>query len=70
MDDIIEDIPLYIRGDKVGVIEQVVINPSTDPENPWFKIAFTGTLIKDLKDATQLVKLLQIEGIHLGQTKR
>lgn len=65
--EIIEDIPLIIRGDKIGVIEEVVILPSTDPENPWFKIAMNGTLIKDLKNAEQLIKLLQIEGIHLGK---
>ena len=67
VNEIIEDIPLLIRGDKIGVIEEVVILPSTDPDKPWFKIAINGTLIKDLKNAEQLIKLLQIEGIHLGK---
>ncbi|KKN08637.1 hypothetical protein LCGC14_1054780 [marine sediment metagenome] len=67
MTDIIEDIPLIIKGSQVGVIEKIIIDPSTDPKNPWFKIAFTGTLIKELKNSKQLVRLLQIEGIHLGK---
>jgi len=67
MTDIIEDIPLIIKGNQVGVIEQIIINPSTDPKNPWFKIALSGTLVKELKNSKQLVRLLQIEGIHFGK---
>ena len=57
------NIPLMIRGDKVGLVEAIVIN--TDEEFP--KIMFAGTLIKELKNQNALVKLLQAEGIHLGK---
>ncbi len=65
--DVINDIPLIIKGDKVGVIEEIKILPNKT--TPWVKISINGTLIKELKDPENLIKLLQVEGIHLGTYK-
>jgi len=66
-DSIIDEIPLLLRGDKVGVIEKVIVIPPPDVKNPWFKIAFSGTLIKEMKSVENLIKLLQKEGLHIGK---
>jgi len=63
----ISDIPMFIKGSMIGVIEKIMIQPSTDKDNPWTKISFSGTLIKELKSSEQLVGLLQKEGIYLGK---
>lgn len=59
------EIPLVIKGLKVGVIEAIVMDDKTEDGFP--KIMFAGTLIRELKDKEMLVKLLQKEGIHLGK---
>lgn len=57
------EIPLIIKGSKVGVIEAIII----DDDGDFPKIMFAGTLIKELKDQENFVKLLQKEGIHMGK---
>lgn len=58
------EIPLVLKGLKVGVIEAIVLND----EDEFPKIIFSGTLIRELEQPETLVKLLQKEGIHLGST--
>ena len=58
------EIPLVIKGSKVGLIEMIVMDPDVDG---FPKIMFAGTLLRELKDSETLVRLLQIEGIHLGK---
>jgi len=68
MDDIIPDtinfeIPLVLKKKKIGVIEAIGFNP--DSEFPT--IVFSGKLFHILEKPDVLVKLLQKEGIHLGE---
>lgn len=57
------EIPLVIKGKKIGIIEIIVINDEGDfPE-----ILFSGILLHKLEKPKVLVKLLQKEGIHLGK---
>jgi len=57
------DIPLVMRGKKIGVIETVRYNPEGD----FPSIMFQGKLLYKLENADTLVKLLMKEGIHLGE---
>lgn len=57
------NIPLIIRGEKVGLLEMFVV----DDEQEFPKILIGGTLIKKLQHPDALAKLLQLEGIHLGK---
>lgn len=59
------EIPLVLKGLKVGVIEAIVLDPASVDGFP--KIMFAGTLIRELQDSEMLVALLQKEGIHLGK---
>lgn len=67
-DEIISDlpkfeIPLVFKKKKIGVIEAIGFNP--DAEFPT--IVFSGKLFHMLDEPDTLVKLLQVEGIHLGK---
>lgn len=57
------DIPLVLKKKKIGVIEAIGFNP--DAEFPT--IIFSGVLFHMLDKPEVLVKLLQKEGIHLGE---
>ncbi len=57
------DIPLVLKKKKIGVIETIGFNP--DVEFPI--IVFSGKLFHMLEKPDVLVKLLQKEGIHLGE---
>lgn len=56
------NIPLIIRGDRVGVIEGIIFKKNEFPE-----IYIQGVLIKELQNPEALIKLLQSEGLHLGK---
>ena len=57
------EIPLVFKKKKIGVIEAIGFNP--DSEFPT--IVFSGKLFHMLDEPKDLVKLLQAEGIHLGE---
>ena len=57
------DIALVLRKKKIGVIEAIGFNPDTG----FPTIVFSGKLFHKLDNPETLVKLLQKEGIHLGE---
>ena len=57
------DIALILRKKKIGVIEAIGFNPDTE----FPTIVFSGKLFHMLDKPEVLVKLLQKEGIHLGE---
>ena len=60
------EIPLIIKGTKVGLVEAFVLDEKSD-EDGFPKFMIGGTLIRELKEQEKLVKLLQQEGIHFGK---
>lgn len=58
------NIPLIIRGDRVGIIEIIMLKTM----DGFPKIFISGTLIKELKNPDALVELLKVEGINLGKS--
>ena len=57
------DIPLVFKKKKIGTIEAIGFNPDTE----FPTIIFSGKLFRMLDKPEVLVKLLQKEGIHLGE---
>jgi len=56
------EIPLVLRKKKIGVIEAIGFTDTGFPT-----IVFSGVLFHKLDKPETLVKLLQREGIHLGE---
>lgn len=57
------EIPLIFKKKKIGIIEKIGFIPSED----FPSIKFEGKLFHMMDKPDVLVKLLQKEGIHLGE---
>ncbi len=57
------NIPLVIKGKQVGVIEAIGFKDDDGAQ----RFVISGYLLHALENATNLVELLKVEGVHLGK---